>query len=80
MTLDGLNLDIAGMARSVDDYEDLLASLGGGLPGGAKVVSNEIKPAAVSPYGWAGRRGEGPVRCRGAAAAPRVAPEGPRRR
>jgi len=65
VTLDGLNLDISGMARSVDDYEDLLASLGGGLPGGAKVVANEIKPAAVSPYGWSGRRDQNGVELTG---------------
>ena len=56
VTLDGLDIDIAGEARTVDDYEDLLAALGGGLPGGARVVSNEIRPAVVSPYGWTGTR------------------------
>lgn len=56
VTLDGLNIDVAGMARTVDDYEGVLASLSSGLPGGAKVVSNEIKPAAASPYGWAAER------------------------
>lgn len=61
VTLDGLNIDVAGTARTVEDYEDVLASLSGGLPGGAKVVSNAIKPAPVSPYGWTGERTEGAV-------------------
>jgi outer membrane protein OmpA-like peptidoglycan-associated protein len=55
ITLDGLDIDVAGTARTVDDYEDVLASLAS-LPGGARVVSNAIRPAVVSPYGWAGER------------------------
>jgi outer membrane protein OmpA-like peptidoglycan-associated protein/osmotically-inducible protein OsmY len=60
ITLDGLNIDVAGVARTVDDYEDVLASLAN-LPGGARVVSNNIKPAEVSPYGWAGERDDNGV-------------------
>ena len=52
VTLDGLTLDIAGTARSVDDYEAVIDGLAHGLPAGMKVVSNEIIPAPVSPYGW----------------------------
>jgi outer membrane protein OmpA-like peptidoglycan-associated protein len=56
VTLDGLTLDIAGTPRTVDDYEAVLDGLAGGLPAGMKVVSNAIKPAPVSPYGWQGEK------------------------
>ena len=56
VTLDGMKLDIAGVSRSVDDYEAALDGLRNGLPPGVKVVSNAIKPAVVSPYGWKGER------------------------
>jgi OOP family OmpA-OmpF porin len=52
VTLDGLTLDIAGVARSVDDYETVIDGLAHGLPEGMKVVANDIVPAPVSPYGW----------------------------
>jgi outer membrane protein OmpA-like peptidoglycan-associated protein/osmotically-inducible protein OsmY len=56
VTLDGMKLDIAGVARSIDDYEAALDGLKEGLPAGMKVVSNAIQPAVVSPYGWKGER------------------------
>ena len=61
VTLDGLNLDIAGVARTVDDYEAILDGLGNDLPPGVKVVSNAIEPAAVSPYGWKATKNAGGV-------------------
>ena len=54
--LDGLTLDIAGTARSVDDYEAVLDGIAGDLPEGLKIVANDIKPAMVSPYGWQGEK------------------------
>ncbi len=56
VTLDGLNLDISGTARTVDDYEALLAGLANDLPSGMKVVSDAIRPASVSPYEWEGEK------------------------
>ena len=58
ITLDGLNLDVSGTARSVDDYEALLSSLSHDLPSGAKLVSAAITPAAASPYFWEADRAE----------------------
>src|SRR5204862_6021222 len=52
VTLDGMKLDIAGVSRTVDDYEAALDSLRNALPAGLKVVSNAIKPAVLSPYAW----------------------------
>lgn len=54
--LDGLTLDMAGEARSVEDYEAIVAGVGAGLPEGLEIVANSITPAVVSPYGWSGRR------------------------
>ena len=57
VTLDGLNLDIAGTAKSVDDYDVLLNSLEpASLPAGLKAVSAAIAPAVASPYGWQGEK------------------------
>ena len=61
VTLDGLKLDVAGEAKSVDDYEAALASLGGALPDGMRVVDTEITPATVSPYFWRAERTDGRV-------------------
>ncbi len=61
VTLDGLKLDVAGDAKSVDDYEAVLASLGGPLPERMQVVDVEVNPAAVSPYFWRAERTEGRV-------------------
>ncbi len=61
VTLDGLKLDVAGAAKSVDDYEALLASLSGPLPEGMQVVAAEVEPAPVSPYGWRAERADGHV-------------------
>jgi hypothetical protein len=49
VTLDGLNLDVAGAAKSVDDYEALLASIAAPQPEGMKVVAAAVAPAPVSP-------------------------------
>ncbi len=59
VTLDGLKLDVAGEAKSVDDYEAILASLGGALPEGMQVVDTEVAPATVSPYFWKAERSGG---------------------
>ena len=61
VTLDGLKLDVAGEAKSVDDYEAALARLGGALPEGMQVVDTEITPATVSPYFWKAERAAGRV-------------------
>ena len=61
VTLDGLRLDVTGAAKSVDDYEALLAGLSGPLPDGMKVVASAITPASVSPYGWQGEKTNGTV-------------------
>ncbi len=61
VTLDGLALDIAGTAKSVEDYEALLASLAGSLPEGMKVVATDVAPAAVADYGWRGEVADGKV-------------------
>ncbi len=61
VTLDGLKLDVAGEAKSVDDYEAELARLGGALPDGMRVVDTEITPATVSPYFWKAERAKGRV-------------------
>ena len=54
--LDGLTLDMAGEARSVEDYQAVVDGVGGGLPEGLVLVANEITPAFVEPYGWSGRK------------------------
>jgi OOP family OmpA-OmpF porin len=54
--LDGLTLDMAGEARSVDDYQAVVDGVGGTLPEGLVLVANEITPAFVEPYGWSGRK------------------------
>jgi outer membrane protein OmpA-like peptidoglycan-associated protein/osmotically-inducible protein OsmY len=56
VTLDGLNLDVAGTAKSVDDYEALLENLSTGLPQGMKLVSAAVAPAVASPYGWSAEK------------------------
>ena len=54
--LDGLTLDMAGEARSVEDYQAVVDGAGGTLPKGLVLVANEITPAFVEPYGWSGRK------------------------
>jgi OOP family OmpA-OmpF porin len=54
--LDGLTLDVAGRARTVDEYESALRGLTEGLPKGVTVVADDIKPAVVSPYEWHGEK------------------------
>ncbi len=61
VTLDGLTLDIAGKAKSVDDYEALLASLTTALPQGMHVVAADVNPATVAQYGWQGEIANGKV-------------------
>jgi outer membrane protein OmpA-like peptidoglycan-associated protein len=61
VTLDGLNLDVAGTAKSVDDYEALLRNLSEGLPQGMKIVSAAIAPAVASPYGWSAEKSDSGV-------------------
>lgn len=56
VTLDGLNLDVAGEAKSVDDYEALVAALEKPVPESLKVVSASVTPAVASPYGWQGEK------------------------
>lgn len=54
VTLDGLMLDIAGTAKSVDDYEALLKGVEDDLPAGLTVLAADVVPALVSDYGWRG--------------------------
>lgn len=54
--LDGLTLDMAGEARSVEDYQAVVDGVGGSLPEGMVLVASEIAPAFVEPYGWSGRK------------------------
>ena len=54
--LDGLTLDMAGEARSVDDYQAIVNGVGGALPDGLVLVASEIAPAKVESYGWSGRK------------------------
>lgn len=54
--LDGLTLDVAGTARSVEDYESVVSGIGGTLPPGVEIVANAITPAPVSAYHWTGER------------------------
>jgi OOP family OmpA-OmpF porin len=61
VTLDGLNLDVSGTAKSVDDYEALLQNLAHGLPEGMKLVSAAITPAVASPYGWSAAKDDSGV-------------------
>ncbi len=61
VTLDGLTLDIAGQAKSVDDYEALLTSLTTALPQGMHVVAADVSPATVAQYGWQGKIADGKV-------------------
>jgi len=54
--LDGLTLDMAGEARSVEDYQAVVDGVGGALPKGLVLVANGITPASVESYGWSGRK------------------------
>lgn len=54
--LDGLTLDMAGEARSVEDYQAIVNGVDGGLPEGLMLVASEIMPAVVDSYGWSGRK------------------------
>ncbi len=56
VALDGMNLDISGTAKTVDDYESVEAAFAGALPRGMRVVSSAIAPATVASYGWRGER------------------------
>ena len=61
VTLDGLKLDVAGEAKSVDDYEAILTSLAHPLPAKMQVVDVEVAPAKASPYFWRAERADGRV-------------------
>jgi OOP family OmpA-OmpF porin len=61
VTLDGLKLDVAGEAKSVDDYETVLTSLDGPFPERMQVVDVEIAPAEAAPYFWRAERTGGHV-------------------
>ena len=54
--LNGTTLDMAGEARSVEDYQAIVAGVDGGLPEGLVLIATEVKPATVESYGWSGRR------------------------
>ncbi len=52
VTLDELTLDLAGSAKSVDDYEAILEKVGAPLPAGMSLVAADVLPAVVSDYFW----------------------------
>jgi OOP family OmpA-OmpF porin len=54
VTLDGLVMDIAGSAKSVDDYDALLKSVEEDLPTGMTVLAADVIPAVVADYGFRG--------------------------
>ena len=56
VTLDGLNADVTGRAKSIDDYEALLQSISGTLPAGLTIITQNVEPAVASPYGWQAER------------------------
>lgn len=47
-----LTVNIAGRAKSVRDYRDLLIVLRAGVPAGTALGQVDIEPALVSPYEW----------------------------
>jgi OOP family OmpA-OmpF porin len=61
VTLDGLKLDVAGDAKSVDDYEAVVDGLSRALPDGVQLIDTGINPAVVSPYFWKAERADGRV-------------------
>jgi outer membrane protein OmpA-like peptidoglycan-associated protein len=61
VALDGMQLDVTGKARTVEDYESVIAAFAGALPRGMRVVSSAVTPATVSNYGWRGERADGKV-------------------
>ncbi len=56
VTLDGLNADITGRAKSIGDYDALLQGISGTLPAGLTIVTQNVEPAVASPYGWQAER------------------------
>ena len=62
VALDGMQFDITGKARTIDDYESVLETFSGALPRGMRVVSSAITPATVSAYGWRGEKFDGEVK------------------
>lgn len=75
VALDGMQLDITGKARTVDDYESVVAAFSGALPPGMRVVSSVITPATVSDYGWHGSRLGGKVTLSGFVPSPEAKDE-----
>ena len=65
VTLDGLMLDVAGAAASVDAFEALQAKVTGVLPPGMEVVAADVTPAEVADYGWSGTIHDGSVELAG---------------
>lgn len=47
-----LTVNIAGRAKSVRDYRDLLIVMRAGAPAGTSLGQVDIEPALVSPYQW----------------------------
>jgi outer membrane protein OmpA-like peptidoglycan-associated protein/osmotically-inducible protein OsmY len=56
VTLDGLNVDVTGRAKSIEDYEALIASTSGALPAGLTIVARSVEPAPAANYGWQAER------------------------
>ena len=56
VTLDGLNADITGRARSIDDYDALSRSIADAASPGLTVIAEAVEPAVAAPYGWQAER------------------------
>jgi OOP family OmpA-OmpF porin len=61
VALDGMNLEMTGTAKTVEDYETVEGGFNGALPRGLRIASSAIEPATVSSYGWRGERADGEV-------------------
>lgn len=70
--LDGMSLEVAGTAKTVDDYEAVIAALSGRLPQGMRIASSAVTPATVANYGWRGDKADGKVTLTGFVPSPEM--------
>jgi len=52
LELTNTSLDITGVAAGLDEYDTVIAALGGVVPSGGEVSNQEITPPTISPYEW----------------------------
>ncbi|MGB7335934.1 MAG: OmpA family protein [Salaquimonas sp.] len=57
-SLDGLGLSVTGEAKDVAAYDAVKAALAGDLPGGGKIVGEEIISPAITPYPFAATKSD----------------------